>query len=182
MQNIQLSHMRWCHYRTVTKEAFWDITMCLWVSGSWHPKDCNAFILMWTQPTMIKRTTPQNIRNNSPTHTASDLRRQESACTQAVECWTQERLLVFHSRNSWTFWNGKFKLTLGQFCLCLLMVVLDDSSNSLCKFQSLCCDFHKGNCSQKDHHTCLLSFWEFPTSFFNCIFHVHSTNLVTEEY
>ena len=76
----------------------------------------------------------------------------------------------------------QIKLTLGHFCLCLLMSVQDDSSNSLCKFQSLCCDFHKGNCGRKDHQTYFLSFQQFPTSFFSCIFHVHSSNLVTEEH
>ena len=76
----------------------------------------------------------------------------------------------------------KIKLTLGQFCLCLLMSVQADSSNPLCIFQSLCCDFHKDDFGRKDHQASLLSFWQFPTSFCSCIFHVYSSDLVTEEY
>lgn len=76
----------------------------------------------------------------------------------------------------------QIKLTLGQFCLCLSVLVQDDSSNSLCKFRFLCCDFHKGNRGWRDHQASFLSFRQFRTSFFSCILHVHSSNLVTEEY
>jgi len=182
MQNILLSHMRWCHYRTITKEAFWNMTMCLWVSGSWHPKDCNAFIPMWTQTTIIKATTPQNIREPL-THLHSIIRSKKIR----IHTYTSGRMLNSRktsgiSQQKFLILEWKIKLTVGQFCLCLLMLVLHDSSNWLCRFQSLCCDFHKGNCDRQDDQTYFLSFQQFPTSFFSCIFHVHSSNLVTEEY
>jgi len=182
MQNIQLLHMRWCYYRTVKKEAFWDMTMCLWVSSSWHPKDCNALILMWSQPMMTKAThTPKY--QEPLTHPHSIKSKKIRICTYASSWMVNSRKTSGISQKKFlNILEWQFKLTLGQLCLCLLMLVQNDSSNSVCKFHFLCCDFHKRICGWTDHQTSFLSFLQYPTSFLSCIFHVHSSNLVTEEY